>query len=144
MLAGLAAIGYEVREGMAGLWQQGGRLVLRRGSSPDTGVELTGHPKTTARLQLRAVGLTPAPDQWDHTRDRDIEQRFCDDLQALGGRLEQQGIDIIIERATPAGAQALRTLDAGQQGDGAQASQERPSEHALEQQRGPRKGAWSD
>jgi len=72
MLAGLAAVGYELREGVAGLWQEGGRLVLRRGSSPDTGVELTGHP-STARLQLRAIGLTAAPDQWDHTRDRDIE-----------------------------------------------------------------------
>jgi hypothetical protein len=111
VLSGLAAVGYEVREGMAGLWSQGGRLVLRRGDSPDVGFELSGNP-ATGRLQVRAVGLEDATNPWDHRRDIDIEQRFCEEVRQLGGRLEQNGVEIAIERATPVGAQPLRTMRA--------------------------------
>lgn len=109
VLSGLAAVGYEVREGMAGLWSQGGRLVLRRGGSADVGVELSGKP-ATGRMQVRAVGLEDATKPWDHGRDIDIEQRFCEDVRQLGRRLEQNGVEIAIERASPVGAQPLRTI----------------------------------
>jgi hypothetical protein len=109
VLGGLAAIGYEVRDGMVGLWSDGGRLVLRRGNAPDIGVELTGNP-ATGRLQFRAVGMEDASRGWDHCRDADIELRFCDDVRRLEGLLGQQAVEIVIERATPAGTQPLRMI----------------------------------
>ena len=112
VLRGLAAVGYEVRDGMAGLWSEGGRLVLRRGDSQDIGVELSGNPDS-GRLQVRAVGLEDVGGQWDHGRDIDVERRFCSDLNRLGGNLGQLGVEITIERATPIGAQPLRTTNAG-------------------------------
>ena len=112
VLTGLAAVGYEVREGMAGLWSQGGRLVLRRGDSPDVGVEISGNP-STGRVQVRAVGLEAGPDTWDHGRDVDIEQRFCGEVRELGGHLEQQGVQMSIDRSTPVGAHPLRIVRSG-------------------------------
>jgi len=108
VLSGLAAVGYEVREGVSGIWPQGARLILRRGDSPDVGVELSGN-LATGRLQIRPVGLEDATNPWDHGRDIDIEQRFCEEVRQLGGRLKQNGVEVAIERASPVGAQPLKT-----------------------------------
>jgi hypothetical protein len=116
VLGGLAAVGYEVREGMAGLWSEGGRLVLRRGGSQDIAVELLGNP-AAGRVQLRAVGFADASGHWDHGRDLDIEHRFCHDLHQVQGRLKQHGVEIVIDRATPAGTQPLRTITADHAAD---------------------------
>src|SRR5262249_48092736 len=42
VLRGLASLGYEVSEGMATAWVQGGQVVLRKAANPDYGVELAG------------------------------------------------------------------------------------------------------
>ena len=56
VLAGLATLGYEVREAMATAWARDGRLVVvRKPGTTDYGVELAT-PADAARLQVRLVG----------------------------------------------------------------------------------------
>ena len=54
MLEGLAALGYEVREGMATALAEKGRIVVRKPAATDYGIEL-GAPQGAARLQVRVV-----------------------------------------------------------------------------------------
>src|SRR5262249_8978630 len=109
VLQGLASLGYEVNEGMATAWVQGGRVVLRKATNPDYGVELTGGTRSD-RLQVRAVGFGTPQMVRNAARDRDIETAWCGDfgkLQALlaggGGRLE-------IETASPPGAVPIKVV----------------------------------
>jgi hypothetical protein len=55
ILQGLSSLGYEVTEGMASAWVEGGHVVLRKATNPDYGVELAGGTKSD-RFQVRAVG----------------------------------------------------------------------------------------
>jgi hypothetical protein len=49
VLEGLASLGYEVSEGMATAWINGGRVVLRKAANPGYGVELSGGSKSDLR-----------------------------------------------------------------------------------------------
>lgn len=71
--------------------------------------ELAGDPGA-GRLQVRAVGFETASGSWGHTRDIDVERIFCNDVRILGGDLARTGVELVLERATPEGAQSLRTL----------------------------------
>src|SRR5690606_16527562 len=53
MLAGLASLGYEVREGMATAWAETGKVVLQKTAAPGYGVELGGSADA-GRMQIRA------------------------------------------------------------------------------------------
>lgn len=106
ILQGLASLGYEVRQGMDTQWAKDGRLVLRNPSTPGYGVELAGKAETT-RMQVRAVKLTSENNQ---QRDNDIETLWCGDFTKLQRWLAKQGSDLIIEKALPVGAVALKTV----------------------------------
>jgi hypothetical protein len=60
VLEGLASLGYEVSEGMATAWVEGGRVVLRKAASPGYGVELSGGSQSDV-LQVRAVSIGNSP-----------------------------------------------------------------------------------
>ncbi len=109
VLTGLAALGYQVSEGMETAWVQGGRVVLRHGTRPDYGVELAS-PTDTERLQVRAVAFRSAEAPADLVRDSDAETLWCGDLHALEARLAASGGGIQIERALPVGAVPLRVV----------------------------------
>ncbi len=102
VLAGLASLGYEVREGMATAWAEQGKVALRKPATPGYGVELGGDG---ARLQVRAVAFSAARDTG---RDRDIETIWCGEFAHLQALVAQRGGGIEIERALPAGAAPLR------------------------------------
>lgn len=106
ILQGLASLGYEVRHGMDTQWVQDGRLVLRNPSTPGYGIELAGKAEAT-RMQVRAVKLTS---ESDHHRDKDIETLWCGDFTKLQQWLAKQGSDLIIEKALPVGAVALKSV----------------------------------
>lgn len=106
ILQGLANLGYEVRQGMDTQWVKDGRLVLRNPSTPGYGIELAGKAEA-ARMQVRAVKLTS---ENDHHRDKDIETLWCGDFTKLQQWLAKQGSDLIIEKALPVGAVALKSV----------------------------------
>jgi hypothetical protein len=104
VLAGLAGLGYEVREGMATAWQDSGAVVLQKAATPGYGVEVGGRADN-GRLQVRAVALAPGRDR---SRDRDIETLWCGDFGRLQSLLHDQGTDLVVEPALGVGEVALK------------------------------------
>ena len=107
MLRGLAALGYEVREGVATAWTKNGRVVLGRPTSHDYGVELSGGGEA-AKIQMRVV--TSNGSERTMTRDRDAETIWCGDVDKLRQALSQAGADFAIEKALPIGAAPLKIV----------------------------------
>jgi hypothetical protein len=109
VLSGLAGLGYEVRESMVTAWAQNGRLVVRKPSSPDYGLEL-GAPADAARLQVRLVGAANPSSPRNAGRDRDQEVTWCSEFDQLRASLAATGDGLVIERALEAGAQPVKSV----------------------------------
>lgn len=107
VLRGLAALGYEVREGMATAWTKNNRVVLRKPASYDYGIELSGGGDA-ARIQVRVVASNGSART--KTRDRDAETIWCGDVDKLRRALSQVGTDLAIEKALPIGATPLKLV----------------------------------
>ena len=105
VLEGLAALGYEVREGMATAWAENGRVVVKKPGTSDYGVEL-GSPQDASRLQVRVVRSSAAAP--DAGRDRDAETVWCAEFGRLRSLLATSGAEMTVERALAPGAQAVK------------------------------------
>jgi hypothetical protein len=112
ILTGLASLGYEVREGMATLWVRDGRIMLRKPGTPDYGVEL-GAPADAARLQIRLVGSDRPSTPRSTQRDQDQETIWCSEFGRLQDLIAKSSGELIIERAQPVGAIAVKTVSMG-------------------------------
>jgi hypothetical protein len=110
ILQGLTSLGYEVSEGMATAWVQGGQVVLRKAATPDYGVELGGGMKSE-RLQVRAVAFGSAQTPRNALRDRDMEAIWCSEFEQLRTLLSKSGGGIEIEHALPVGATPLKLIE---------------------------------
>jgi hypothetical protein len=117
VLQGLASLGYEVNEGMATAWVQGGQVVLRKASNPDYGVELGGGTKSD-RLQVRAVAFGNALSPRNPSRDRDMETVWCTEFERLRTLVSASGGGIEIEHAYPVGATPLKLVQDQTRRDG--------------------------
>jgi hypothetical protein len=109
ILTGLASLGYEVREGMTTSWVRDGRIMLRKPGTPDYGVEL-GAPADAARLQIRLVGSDRPSTPRNTQRDRDQETIWCSEFGKLQDLIAKSSGELIIERAQPVGAVAVKTV----------------------------------
>ena len=110
VLEGLAALGYEVSEGMATAWVEGGRVILRKAANPGYGVELSGGSKSDL-LQVRAVAFGNSADARDTTRDRDIETIWCGEFTRLQSLVAKDGGSLAIEHARPIGQFPLKVVE---------------------------------
>jgi hypothetical protein len=110
VLQGIASLGYEVSEGMATAWVQGGQVVLRKAANADYGVELGGGLKSE-RLQVRAVAFGSGQSRRDTIRDRDMEAIWCSEFAQLRTLLSESGGGIEIEHALPVGATPLKIVE---------------------------------
>lgn len=108
ILGGLAALGYEVHEGMHTALAAQGRIVLRKPALAGFGVEIAG-AGDAARLQVRAVAFEPSRDS---RRDRDAETVWCADFHRLEAMLAQQGDGVAVEKALAIGAAPLKVVAA--------------------------------
>jgi len=106
ILSGLARLGYEVHEGMATAWAKDGRVVVKKPSLPDYGVEVGGQAQA-GRLQVRAVSLVA---NRDVARDKDVETLWCGEFGRLQALLAQHGDDLLIERAMGVGEVPLKVV----------------------------------
>lgn len=109
VLEGLASLGYEVSEGMATAWVQGGRVVLRKAANPGYGVELSGGSQSDL-LQVRAVSIGNLADAPDTSRDRDMETIWCAEFQRLQSLVAKSGGSLSIETARPVGQFPLKVV----------------------------------
>jgi hypothetical protein len=108
VLTGLASLGYEVRENIEAVWVQEGRIVVRKPSSPDYGVEL-GAPADASRLQIRLVGSDRPSTPRNARRDADQEAIWCSAFDQLKALVETGGGKLILEKAIEPGAQPVKT-----------------------------------
>lgn len=109
VLEGLASLGYEVSEGMATAWVEGGRVVLRRAASPGYGVELSGGSQSDI-MQVRAVSIGNPAEARDASRDRDMETLWCGEFQRLQSLVAKSGGNVSIESARPVGQFPLKVV----------------------------------
>jgi hypothetical protein len=119
IFTGLAALGYEVREGMATAWARDGRIVVRKPDAMDYGVEL-GAPEDMARLQVRVVKAEGASS--DAARDRDAETTWCAEFERLRSLLAKQGAELSLERALDPGTQPVKIVPFPRAADSASAT----------------------
>jgi hypothetical protein len=118
LLSALGDLGYELSEGMVTAWATEGRLVLRSGSRPDYGVEVSG----ADRVQMKPVAFERGGVGPDAVRDRDAETIWCGDVSRLQATLSDQGGAFQIERALPIGAVPLKRVAIATDGDETRAS----------------------
>lgn len=109
ILMGLGALGYQVSEGLETAWARDGKVVIKRASPSDYGVEIGGRADS-GRVQIRTVAFRNADTPADEARDRDAETTFCGDVTKLQARFAETGGEIFIERALPIGAAPLRVV----------------------------------
>lgn len=105
ILAGLAELGYEVRESAITIWREEGRLVLADKGSPQYGLEIGGD--AGRRLQFRPVGLTA---EVDGRRDYEVETAWCGKFEKLRERLAVSGPQLEVEKMIDPGAAPLKRL----------------------------------
>lgn len=110
VLEGLAGLGYEVSEGMATAWVNGGRVVLRKAASPGYGVELSGGSKSDL-LQVGAVAYGNSTEPRDASRDRDIETIWCGEFERLQNVVTKDGGHLSLESAHPIGLFPLKVVE---------------------------------
>jgi hypothetical protein len=110
VLEGLSALGYEVSEGMATAWVDGGRVVLRKAANPGYGVELSGGSKSDL-LQVRAVAFGNSTETRDTSRDRDIETIWCSEFERLQSLIAKDGGSLAIEHVRPIGQFPLKLVE---------------------------------
>jgi hypothetical protein len=110
VLKGLAALGYEVRENMAAAWAENGRIVVRKPSDPDYGVELAA-PSASIAVQARVVAFdSPGRGAVHAQRDREVEHTWCGEYQRLGELLAADGFNATLQHAVPAGELPVKVV----------------------------------
>lgn len=101
VLGSLRELGYDVREGMATAWAEGGQLMLQKPGSSDYGVELQD---VNGRVRTQVVRFgDPAADPTEQQKQRDVEveQQWCTAHSAVLKNLQDAGLEakILASRA---------------------------------------------
>lgn len=105
ILAGLSELGYVVHKNAVNSWLDNGQVVVPHATIPDYGLELGGKQ---ARFQARTVALTH---QRDTTRDKDVDAIWCSQHQQLQTILAKSHAELLVERALPAGQNAMKVIE---------------------------------
>jgi hypothetical protein len=107
ILEGLKELGYEVREGMTTHWAENKQVVVRHAAKPGIALELAG-TLDGGRLQARMVALSGSTRN-PHA-DKQVEEKWCGELDLLRQYVAKMGGDITIERAVAAGTVPLKAV----------------------------------
>jgi hypothetical protein len=113
VLGSLRELGYDVREGMATAWSEGGQLMLQKPGSSDYGVELqdlNGRMRTqVVRFGDPAAGLSEQQKQ----RDVEVEQQWCTAHSTVLKNLQDAGLEanILASRAIGELPLEVRAID---------------------------------
>jgi hypothetical protein len=106
VLSGLAALGYEVHEGMATAWAEQGTIVVRNPSVEGYGVEVSS-PPDAQRMQVRTVAFST---QRDRQRDVDAETLWYGDFSKLQARMAAQAGALRIEKGHAVGEIPVKSV----------------------------------
>jgi hypothetical protein len=95
---------------MAAAWAENGRVVVRKPSEPDYGVELAS-PPAGAAVQARVVAFgNPERSSLSAQRDREVELAWCDEFQRARELLDLDGFKPTLLHATPAGELPVKVV----------------------------------
>ncbi|PDT32289.1 hypothetical protein CO660_00165 [Rhizobium sp. L9] len=108
ILAGLADLGYEVKEGMQTAWVENGRVVLKSTKRAGYGVEIGGDP--SKGMQLRTVGFADQAEPRDAAADISAETEFCGDFSALQAMIAADGGALSVVKALGVGTTAVKRI----------------------------------
>jgi hypothetical protein len=115
VLKALAALGYEVREGMATAWAESGRVVVRKPSESSYGVELSFAAAGTA-VQTRVVSFAgPERSSESAQRDREVEVSWCGDFQQMRKLIEAEGVQPTLVHAKAPGEMPVKVVSSSGQ-----------------------------
>ncbi len=110
ILKELAALGYEVREGLQTALAKDGKVVVRKAAHPDYGVEVIA-PGKGDKLAFRAVAFGQGSAPRNKARDADMEVLWCSDFDKMRADLASIGGHVGIEKAVPAGVEPLKIIE---------------------------------
>ena len=82
ILKELAALGYEIREGLQTALAKDGKVVVRKAAHPNYGVEVIA-PEKGDKLSFRAVTFGQGSAPRNKARDADMEVLWCRDFEKL-------------------------------------------------------------
>lgn len=114
LLGGLKELGYQVNEGMVVAWTKNKRLVVHHPTMPGVAVELGG-VNDESQFQARVVAVQG--ENRDARNDKQTETAWCGELSKIQARIRENGGELNIDRALPAGAQALKIVTLEQTDD---------------------------
>jgi hypothetical protein len=110
ILKELAALGYEVREGLQTALAKDGKVVVRKAAHPDYGVEVIA-PDKGDKLSFRAVTFGQGSAPRNKARDADMEVLWCGDFEKLRADLSTMGGHVAIDKAVAAGVEPLKLIE---------------------------------
>lgn len=109
----LIEMGYEVRTGMETAFVENGRLILKKPSAREFGVEFSTLPNgSPSLLKTRVVRLkgTQATTEGDRLRDKEQEDAWCNDRKVMEAMLAERGINSEIKAARKAGESPVEVV----------------------------------
>lgn len=109
LLSGLAELGYEVRQSMTTALAEKGRVVVRKPSALDYGIEISA-PANAERMQVRLVGAASPASPRTADRDRDQETVWCGDVDRLRAFIGSTGANFVVDRALGVGAEPVKSV----------------------------------
>ena len=113
VLGSLRELGYDVREGMATAWAEGGQLMLQKPGSSDYGVELQDVDGRVRTQVVRFGDPATGPSEQQKQRDVEVEQQWCTAHSAVLKNLQDAGLEakIMASRAIGELPLEVRALD---------------------------------
>ncbi len=106
----LRDLGYQLANGMESAFVEDGKIVIRKPDDDLFGIELStfshGDPALVKAAVVRTRGAEAAtPDA--RQADREREEAWCQDSEAMRKALQAQGIESVVKSARPAGQTAV-------------------------------------
>lgn len=108
VLRALAALGYEVHEGMATAWTEQGRVVVHKPTDSVYGIEFSAPAAGTA-FQTRVVATGDAT-QRSRQRDREVETIWCSEFARLQTLLTEGGFKTHLAQAHAPGTVPIKSV----------------------------------
>lgn len=109
LLEGLADLGYEVSV-QEGEWSTGQRITARRPSEPNYDVQLAARGDGKVQTKVRAYRHAGRSEE-ANTRDVEVENAWCADLQQLHERLKANDLGAFLEHEDAPGSGAPLLID---------------------------------
>lgn len=135
VLGSLRELGYDVREGMATAWAEGGQLMLQKPGSSDYGVELQDVNGRVRTQVVRFGDPTASFTEQQKQRDVEVEQQWCTAHSLVLKNLQDAGLEakIMASRAIGELPLEVRALDSTVIADqrNAAISQAAPRKHQM-------------